>query len=85
MRIERTALGALVALLVLFLGLPVAVLVIRAVAGGALATALGDPVVLEALWLSVATTGISLLLTVVLGAPLAYVLARRRFRGSAVI
>ena len=85
MRIERTALGALVALLVLFLGLPVAVLVVRAVAGGAIAAALGDPVVLEALSLSVVTTAVSLLLTVVLGTPLAYVLARRRFRGSALI
>ena len=85
MRIERTAVGALVALLVIFLGLPVAVLIVRAVAGGALAAALGDPVVLEALWLSVATTAISLLLTVVLGAPLAYVLARRRFRGSSLV
>jgi molybdate transport system permease protein len=35
--------------------------------------------------LSLATTAVSLLLTVVLGLPLAWVLARRRFRGRAVV
>ena len=85
MRIERAALGTLVVLLVAFLALPVAVLIVRAVAGGALVTAVRDPVVLEALFLSLSTTAISLLLTVVLGMPLAYALARRRFRGSSLI
>jgi molybdate transport system permease protein len=63
----------------------VAVLVMRALAGGALVAALGDPVVLDALSLSLGTTAVSLVLTVALGAPLAYVLARRRFRGSALL
>lgn len=85
MRVERAAIAGLVGLLVAFLGLPVAVLVVRAVAGGALASVLGDPVVLEALSLSLATTAVSLLVTIVLGTPLAYVLARRRFRGSSVL
>ena len=85
MRLERGAVTALVALLVVFLGLPVAVLVLRAVAGGALVTAIGDPVVLEALSLSLGTTAVSLVLTVLLGTPFAYVLARRRFRGSSVL
>ena len=85
MRLERGAVTALVALLVVFLGLPVAVLVLRAVAGGALVTAIGDPVVLEALSLSLGTTAVSLALTVLLGTPFAYVLARRRFRGSSVL
>jgi molybdate transport system permease protein len=84
-RLERGAVTALVALLVAFLGLPVAVLVVRAVAGGALVAAVGDPVVLEALSLSLATTAVSLVLTVLLGTPFAYVLARRRFRGSSVL
>jgi molybdate transport system permease protein len=84
-RIERAAIAGLVGLLVVFLGLPVAVLVVRAVAGGALASALGDPVVLDALSLSLATTAVSLLVTIVLGTPLAYLLARRRFRGSSVL
>ena len=85
MNLERGAVAGLVGLLVLFLGLPVIVLVVRAVGGGAFLAALGDPVVLDALWLSLTTTAVSLALTVVLGAPLAYVLARRRFRGSAVL
>ena len=85
MRFERGAVTALIALLVLFLGLPIGVLVVRAVAGGALATALGDPAVLGALSLSLATTAVSLLLTVVLGTPFAYVLARRRFRGRTLL
>ena len=85
MRLEHGAVTALVGLLVLFLGLPVVVLVMRALAGGALVAALGDPVVLDALSLSLGTTAVSLVLTVALGAPLAYVLARRRFRGSALL
>ena len=85
MRLERGAVTALVALLAAFLGLPVAVLVVRAVAGGALVAAVGDPIVLEALSLSLGTTAVSLVLTVLLGTPFAYVLARRRFRGSSLL
>ena len=66
----------------LFLGLPVAVLVIRAVLDGSLVNALGSKVVLDALVLSLATTAVSLVLAVALGLPLAVVLARHRFRGS---
>jgi molybdate transport system permease protein len=84
-RIERGAVIGLVGLLVLFLGLPVVVLIVRAVAGGALTTAIGNPVVIEALSLSLGTTAVSLVLTVVLGAPLAYVLARHRFRGASLV
>jgi molybdate transport system permease protein len=72
-------------LLVLFLGLPVAALVARAVGGGSLGTTLGSVAVLDALALSLITTAISLAATVVLGTPLAYALARRRFRGAGVI
>lgn len=73
------------ALLALFLGLPVAVLVIRSLAGGELADAIGTAVVIDALVLSLATTAATLLLTIVLGTPLAYILARRRFRGSTLL
>jgi molybdate transport system permease protein len=66
----------------LFLGLPVVALVGRAIIDGSLARALGAQVVLSALALSLATTAISLVLTVAFGLPLALVLARRRFRGS---
>jgi molybdate transport system permease protein len=81
---DRTLIAA--ALLVgLLLALPVGALVVRAVAGRAMADALGDPVVVDALVLSLSTTAISLGLTIILGFPLAYVLARRRVRGAAFL
>ena len=55
----------------LLLGLPVFVLVVRAVLDGSL--------------LSLVTTVISLALMVAIGTPLALILARRRFRGSAIL
>ncbi len=73
---------AVAALLALFLGLPVLTLVGRAILDGSLAVAVASPVVLDALWLSLVTTAISLAITVTLGLPLAFVLARRRFRGK---
>ncbi len=78
---ERS-LVAIAALFALFLALPVAALVVRAIADGSLRVALASPVVLDALWLSLATTAISLVITVLLGLPLAIVLARRTFRGK---
>jgi molybdate transport system permease protein len=69
-------------LLALFLGLPVVVLVARSVIDGSLARALTAQVVLSALALSLTTTAVSLVLTVAFGLPLAYLLARRRLRGS---
>jgi molybdate transport system permease protein len=65
-----------------FLGLPVAVLVARSIFDGSLAHALTAQVVLSALELSLTTTALSLMITVAFGLPLAYVLARHRFRGS---
>ena len=61
---ERS-LAALAALFALFLGLPVLTLVARAILDGSLATAVASPVVLDALWLSLVTTAISLVITVV--------------------
>jgi molybdate transport system permease protein len=66
----------------LFLGVPVVTLVARALLNGSLGTALGSPAVLDALSLSLVTTAVSLSLTVAFGLPLAYVLARRQFRGK---
>ena len=66
----------------MFLGLPVLVLVIRAAAGGSLASSLVSPAVLDAVVLSLLTTTASLLLTVAIGLPLAFVLARRSFPGK---
>ena len=75
----------LAALFALFLGLPVLALVIRAIVDGSLAVALTTPAVLDALWLSLVTTAVCLVVTVVLGLPLAFVLARRRFRFKGLI
>jgi molybdate transport system permease protein len=75
----------LAASVTLFLALPVLVLIARSVAGRALVDALTTPAVVTALGLSLVTTAASLVLTVVFGTPLAYVLARRRFRGSTLV
>lgn len=72
-------------LFALFLGIPVATLVVRSVYDGSLGIALASPEILTALWLSLATTAISLVVTVVLGLPLAIVLARRSFRGKSLL
>lgn len=82
---RRLAVAAAAALLAAFLALPVATLVGRAVGSGGLADAIGSPVVLTALSLSLATTATSLVLIVLFGTPLAFVLARRRFRGSSLV
>ena len=77
-----TSLLALAGLFAVFLGLPVVTLVGRALLDGSLAAVAGSSAVLAALGLSLATTAVSLLLTVVIGLPLAFVLARRSFRGK---
>jgi molybdate transport system permease protein len=64
-----------------FLALPVVVLLARAVRPEAL-SALALPVATEALRLSLVTTGMALLVTIAAGTPLAYLLARYRFRGQ---
>jgi molybdate transport system permease protein len=73
--------GALLA----FLALPVVALVLRALGGDALAEALSTPAVVDALRLSLGTTAVTVGLTLALGTPLAYVLARRRFRGASLV
>ena len=69
-------------LTLLFLGLPVAVLILRSVLDGSLTDAVTTPVVLDALLVSLVTTSISVVLTVTFGLPLAWLMARRTFRGS---
>ena len=75
----------LAVLIGLCLGLPVAVVVARSVLDGSLVTAVTDRVVLDALALSLVTTAVSLVITVVAGLPLAFVLARRHFRGRTLL
>ena len=79
------SLRVIAALLALFLGLPVVVLVVRSIATGALANAIASPAVLDALQLSLLTTSVSLVITICFGLPLAVVLARRTFRGSGLL
>ncbi len=70
--------------LVLLLVLPLAALFASAPAGGIVAAA-GDPAVQASLGFTLLASGIALLVTVVLGVPLGYVLARRTFRGKALV
>jgi len=69
----------------LFLALPVVVLVLRALSTGSVLAALSSPAVIDALALSAITTGISVLLVLLFGLPLAVGLARGRFRGRALV
>lgn len=70
--------------LVLLLVLPLAALLASASAGGVLRAA-GDPAVLASLGFTLFASALALLISLVLGVPLGYVLARRRFRGKSVI
>jgi molybdate transport system permease protein len=69
----------------LFLGLPLLGLLLRAANTGGFLAALQRPIVYEALRLSMATTLVVLALTLLLGSPLALLLARRRFRGIGIL
>jgi molybdate transport system permease protein len=82
---ERARLGPvalLAALFVAFLALPILALLGRAIVDGAVGETAGSSAVLSALGLSLATTLLSLLVTVAVGLPLAVVLARRSFAGK---
>jgi molybdate transport system permease protein len=67
------------------LALPVVALVVRALAAGNLSDTATTAVVVDALVLSLVTTSASVVLMVLLGTPLALLLARRRFRGAVII
>lgn len=70
---------------VLFLLLPLAAIFWRSLPGGALFAALRLPIVRDALALSLVTTATTLGVTVLLGTPVAYLLARYRFPGYRVL
>src|SRR4026209_1835425 len=74
---------ALASLLVLFLTLPLVALVVRALPLGV--DAWLDPTTLNALQLSLTTATISALLSVLIGTPVAYLLAREQFRGKTIL
>ncbi len=75
---------AALAVVLVFLALPVVALFVD-VAPGRMISALGQAPVREALLLSIETTSIAIALTVAVGTPAAYLLARRRFRGQALV
>jgi molybdate transport system permease protein len=75
-------LAAPAGLLVAFILLPLIALVWRAVTAPGFWAALGTPLVAQALRVTALTTGLTLLAALLVGTPLAYVLARRRFRGK---
>src|SRR4051794_22860576 len=68
-----------------FLGLPVLGLVVRAFASGSVVSALSNPAVIDALWLSAVTTGVCVVLVLLFGLPLSFALARGRLPGRSAI
>jgi molybdate transport system permease protein len=71
-------------LLLLLLGLPLLALLLR-VDPSSLIERLGDPAVVEALELSLVTSTAAALAVVMLGLPVAYLLATRTFRGKRLV
>jgi molybdate transport system permease protein len=69
----------------LFVAVPLAALVYRAADTGDLLDSLQKPIVREALRLSLLTSLLTLVVVVVLGTPLAYVLARASFPGKRLL
>lgn len=73
------------AVLVAFLVVPLAAIFLRALPSGALGDSLRDPIVRQALTLSLLTTTITLIVAIALGTPVAWLLARHRFRGRELL
>jgi molybdate transport system permease protein len=80
----RGSIAIAAALLVLFLAVPLASLYAH-LSPAQLAAALSSPAALDALRISLLTTATSLALVLILGTPLAYVLARVAFPGRIVL
>jgi molybdate transport system permease protein len=84
-RASEITVWALALVLLLFLAIPVAALMVRALGTGAAWDARTYDTLRQALGLSIATTATTMVIVVALGTPLAYLLARRRFPGAAAI
>lgn len=80
----RLAASVAVATLLVILALPVVSLVVR-LPPGVLWHELRQPVILQALRLSVVTSAAATMLVVLLGLPMAYLLATRNFRGKRLV
>jgi len=78
-------LWALALLPLLLFGVPLLALALRAFESGELGDAIRSPLVQKALVVSLFTTSLALLITVVIGTPLAWLLARRQFRGKSLV
>jgi len=78
-------LWGLAGILLLFLIVPVVALIGRALSSGEHENAQTLRVLQQALSLSLGTTAVTMAVVVTLGTPLAYLLARRRFSGAAVV
>jgi molybdate transport system permease protein len=83
-RLTRAAVAVAAAALVTFLALPFVALLLR-VSPAQLVARLGDPVVLDALRLSLLTSVAATAVVVALGLPVAYLLATREFAGKRVV
>jgi molybdate transport system permease protein len=68
-----------------FLGLPVVALFLKVLPQEGIWETLQEPLVTKALWLSALTSLSSLFLAVSFGTPIAYLLARHRFRGAVLL
>jgi molybdate transport system permease protein len=80
----RTTVAAATVVLVAFLALPFLALLLR-VSPGQLVARLGDPVVRDALRLSLLTSASAMVAVVLLGLPVAYLLATREFFGKRLV
>ncbi len=77
-------LGLCLAAVLTFLTLPVVAIFVDS-SPGELIDSLGEPGALDALWLSLQTTAISVAIIIVVGTPAAYLLATRSFRGKELL
>jgi ABC-type sulfate transport system permease component len=73
------------ALLVLFIVIPLAALVWRAIIDPAFWPSMAKPMVFEAPWVTLITSAATLLVSLAMGTPLAYLLAQRQFPGKWLI
>ncbi len=69
----------------LFVALPLGALVYRTAEAGDLRQRIWQPVVRDALWLSLASSTVTLMIALAAGTPLAYLLARARFPGRRLL
>jgi molybdate transport system permease protein len=80
----KAGLVVALALALTFLTLPIVAIFVDS-SPSELVDSLGDQGAREALWLSLRTTAITMLIIVVVGTPAAYLLATRSFRGKALL